>query len=216
MVFTFKRLILKGFIVLLPLLFLLLFGRDFSAFVILEEPSTITKGTTGHSLIVEISYSPTFIDDWLTASESPNYLLMLDPDWMERSTSSMEIIKERKMATGLLVVQNDEQPSLPALLEKYTAVMGELPLWVGCSPAPCTDDQVKFLFSKKINVVYAPTELKSETQFKQLPNGSIVKIQLNEEFHLKKDQLLSLTKHSFISLEENVLGYQIKTKRFPQ
>ena len=217
MVFYFKRLILKGFVVLSPLLIILLFGRAFSAFVIVEEPNSITKGNLGHSLMIEISYSPSYIDQWLTNSKSTNYLLMLDPDWMARSPSSMKIIKERKIATGLLITQKEEDPpSLPTLLENYKTIMGELPLWVSCTPSPCTDEQVAYLFSQKTNVVFPPITFTNEAQLKQLEVGSIVKIKLDDQFKLNEEQLLQLTNQTFISLEENILGYQIKTKRMPE
>jgi hypothetical protein len=215
-VIYFKRLILKGFIVLSPLLVILLFGRDFSAFVIVEEPNTITKGNLGHSLMIEISYSPSYIDEWLTNSKSTNYVLMLDPDWIERSPSSMKIIKDRKISTGLLITQKEEPQSLPTLLEKYEKIMGELPLWVSCTPSPCTTEQVSYLYSQKTNVAYPPITLTNEAQLKQLEDGSIVKIKLDDQFKLNEEQLLQLINHPFISLEENILGYQIKTKRMPE
>ena len=208
--------ILKAFVVLSPLLVLLLVSRAFSAFVIVDEPSTITKGNLGHSLIIEISYSPSYIDQWLTNSKSTNYLLMLDPDWMERSSSSMKIIKERNISTGLLITQTDEPRSLPPLLEKYKKIMGELPLWVSCTPAPCTDEQVAYLFSEKINLIHPTITLTNETQLKKLEDGAIVKIPLDDQFKLNEEQLSQLVNHSFISVEENILGYKIKTKRMPE
>ena len=65
-----------------------------------------------------------------------------------------------------------------------------------------------------INIV-APTETFPIVESK-IPEGSFISIPLHREENVSFDAINQfISEHIFVSIEQNIFGYEISTKRFP-
>ncbi len=188
-----------------------------SVFRMTEQPLVISKGNYGQSLIVEISFTHDGLTEWLQSLKQPYPLLMLDAAWIDRSPKVVKIIKERNIPTGLLGGKGAEDYSIKAFnkdLSIYQKHFKNKPLWFMTSDYEFDSALQQAVFEEEINLV-SPSILLTNEKYKK-EKGALVTWKLNEQSKPKFDDITNLIeKQKFISLEENIFGYTIKSKKLP-
>ena len=218
---TRKTLLLLCFMLLAFLFVNPINSTKISVFRITESPAVITKGHYGTSLVVEISFSDEHLSEWLTTLKEPYPLLLLDADWIERSSKQMEIILKKKIPTGLLGSNYPEDESLNVdLLNKEIAIykkhFAANPLWFTTRDHQYSKDLQQTLFEREINILSPSILWQGNKTAPSLQKGDFLFVSLHEDrkvsFNLLNDLL---QKNSFISIEENIFGYSIQSKKTP-
>lgn len=213
---------LKTLVSLLLCLFLVFFyfegkDRSISTFQMTESPAIITKGHYGHSLIVELSYSHQGLSDWITTLREPYPLFLLESDWIMRSPEIVKQLIELNIEVGLLGSPN-EQYEDRALLEKQLAqfqnTFNQLPLWFATTDYNLTPELQKTLHDRGINTIAPSISITAPNL--QLSDGEFVSIPLHRGQSISFESINEfIQQHPFISIEENIFGYTISTKRYP-
>lgn len=192
-----------------------------SVFRLTDSPAIVTKGHYGTSLVVEISFSDEHLLEWLTTLKEPYPLLLLDTDWIERSPKHMEVILKRKIPSGLLGSTNSEDESLNVeLLNKEIAIYEKHftsePLWFTTRNHQYSQSLQKTLFQKQINIISPSIIWQGNKTAPSLQKGDFLFISLHENNKVSFSKLNTLLqKNNFISIEENIFGYTIQSKKTP-
>jgi len=190
-----------------------------SVFRMTEEPLVISKGNYGQSLVVELSFSHEGLEDWLQSLKQPYPLLMLDADWIARSPKIVEQIKKLNIPTGLLGGKGAKDSynieEFNKDLKIYEEHFNNKPLWFMTSDYEFSSDLQQALFNEEINLL-SPSMIYSKDTY-QKTDGAILSLKLNENVKPNFEEYSKLIEtEKFISIEENVFGYTIKTKKVPQ
>lgn len=191
----------------------------FSVFQISEKPLTVTKGHYGYSYVVEISFSHDSLLPWLEQLKAPLPLLLLDADWIKRSPNEVRWLKEKQFPVGLLGHKGDSYTDLNILNQEITIFeknFSKKPLWYVTRDYLFTDEMKKYLFASEINTL-APSNIWTPNTAKlKLKKGSIITIPFHEHSDINIKTVHSfLNNYHFISIEENLFGYSVKTRTFP-
>ncbi|MEK5233863.1 hypothetical protein MHB42_19440 [Lysinibacillus sp. FSL K6-0232] len=191
-----------------------------SVFNIANAPTVVTKGHYGTSLIVEISFSDESLLDWLQTVKEPYPLLLLDAAWMKRSPEHIKVIQERKLPTGLLGPEDSvDKPVDIALVQKdidtYEKYLKEKPLWFATRNHQYSQDLQKSLFQQQMNLL-SPSLIWQGKQTPKMQKGDFVFIPLHQDLSISlKDLNTLMQQHQFMSIEENIFGYKVQTKKSP-
>lgn len=208
----------------LLLIFILLFvfmipKKDtiISAFRISNEPLVISKGNYGQSLIVEISFSHDGINKWIEQLNKPYPLFMLDADWIERSPETIDIIKRKNIPTGLYG-GSGEKFSVDMFnkeVDIYVKHFKSKPLWYMTSDYKYSQNLKQAAFNEQINLL-SPTFIYSNENQNHITKGSIIAIQVHEPSKPNFNEITKfINSNQFISIEENIFGYKMKSKKSP-
>lgn len=204
----------QGFIVILIFSFFLSKNTISPTFQLTNSPNIIVKGHYGEVLIVEISYSHEGLEQWLQQLTKPYPLILADASWLKRSEHITKILIEKQIPIGLLG-QNNEMYENTQLLDQELAIFYDVfqqtPLWFATQNDIVDAALLQNLFNKQINVL-APTNT-----YPASPNeGEFVAIHLHRHMPIDFQKVTNYIKaHSFLSIEESLFGYEIKTKRSP-
>lgn len=191
-----------------------------SVFNIANAPVVVTKGHYGTSLIVEISFSDDSLLEWLQTVKEPYPLLLLDADWIKRSPEHLKIIQQRKLPTGLLGPDDSvEEPVDIALIQKdidtYEKYLKEKPLWFATRNHQYSQDLQKALFQQQMNLL-SPSLIWQGEKTPKLQKGDFVFFLLHQNNQISFKELNTLIQqHKFMSIEENIFGYKVQTKKAP-
>ncbi|RHW36296.1 hypothetical protein D1B33_11715 [Lysinibacillus yapensis] len=190
-----------------------------SVFRMTEEPLIISKGNYGQSIIVEISFSHEGLEEWLQTLKQPYPLLMLDAKWIERSPKIVEQIKNQNIPTGLLGGKGAEESytldDFNRDIQIYEKHFDQKPLWFMTSDYEFSPTLQQTAFNEEVNLI-SPSSIYSKDTFQKM-DGAIVSLRLHEKTKPDFEEYNKLiATEKFISVEENVFGYTIKTKRMPQ
>ncbi|WP_445478798.1 hypothetical protein ACULLL_22195 [Lysinibacillus irui] len=191
-----------------------------SVFNIANAPVVVTKGHYGTSLIVEISFSDDSLLEWLQTVKEPYPLLLLDTDWIKRSPEHIKIIQERKLPTGLLGPEDStDEPVDIALIEKkintYEKYLKEKPLWFATRNHQYSQDLQKSLFQQQMNLL-SPSLIWQGEKTPKLQKGDFVFFPLHQNNKIPFKELNKLIQQNkFMSIEENIFGYKVQTKKSP-
>ena len=216
-----KTLLLLCFMLLAFLFIKPISSTMISVFRLTDSPTIITKGHYGTSLVVEISFSDEHLLEWLTTLKEPYPLLLLDAAWIERSPKHMEVILKRKLPSGLLgsSTSKDESFNADLLNEEisiYKKHFAQEPLWFTTRNHQYPQNLQKTLFDKQINILSPSIIWKGTKTAPTLQKGDFLFISLHENNKLSLDKLNALLqKNKFISIEENIFGYTIQSKKSP-
>lgn len=192
-----------------------------SVFQITESPAIVTKGHYGTSLIVEISFSDEHLLEWLTTLKEPYPLLLLDTDWIERSPKHMEVIQKRKLPTGLLgPIDSEDQPLDADFLKNEIAIYEKYfssePLWFATRNHQYSQSLQKTLFQKQVNILSPSIIWQGNKTAPLLQKGDFLFISLHENNKVSFNKLNALLQqNNFMSIEENIFGYTIQSKKSP-
>lgn len=214
---------LKYLVSLALCVFLVLFYFNEKSFIVptfqmTDSPAIITKGQYGHSLIIELSYSHKGLAEWIEGLSDPSLLFLVDSNWIQRSPEFVQLMKEKQINVGLLGnISTDYQDTflLKEQLTIFKTAFGQLPLWFASADYLVEPALQKQLFAKQINIV-APTKSLT-TEEVPMKKGDFISVPLHREQMLSYEAIDQfITSHSLIPIEENIFGYKISTKRFPQ
>ena len=169
-----KPLILLSFLVIALTLFFISSQSKSDAYRIATTPSLISKGTFGQSIIVEISYSYPEIKEWITSIQNNKILFLLEYEWLQRSNDYVKLLKDSQTNTGLLINSSQTLPSIKEHINLYTDLFEQPPIWAACSPDPCSDEIVQYLFDEKMNSLAPSLYIEQLDDFKQLKKGDII------------------------------------------
>lgn len=211
-----KPLIILSFLTLLLSLFFISSQLKPEAFRIATKPSLISKGTFGQSLAIEISYSYPETKQWISSIQNNNDILfLLQYEWLKRSNDYVKLFKDTKAITGLLIDNSQTDSSIKEHIQLYTDMFEQPPIWAACSPDPCSDQVVQFLFDQKINSVAPSIYIEQLDDFKQLKKGDIASFQIKRDAPPQAPILNRITSYPFVSIEQNIIGITYGTKRYP-
>ena len=211
-----KPLIILSFLTLLLSLFFISSQLKPEAFRIATKPSLISKGTFGQSIAIEISYSYPETKQWISSIQNNNDILfLLQYEWLQRSNDYVKLFKDTKTITGLLIDNSQTVSSIKEHIQLYTDSFEQPPIWAACSPDPCSDQVVQFLFDQKINSVAPSIYIEQLDDFKQLKKGDIASFQIKRDAPPQEPILNRITSYPFVSIEQNILGITYGTKRYP-
>lgn len=190
-----------------------------SVFRMTEEPLVISKGRYGQSLVVEISFTHDGLDEWIQSLKQPYPLLMLDADWINRSPKVIEIIKVKNIPTGLLGKNGKEDEYSIQAFKKDLAIyekhFGQKPLWFMTKDYEYSQKLKQAVFNEEINLL-SPSHVYTEGEQYGEVKGAIITLPLHEETKPKfKNITTFISQQKFISLEENIFGYSIKSTKMP-
>lgn len=191
-----------------------------SVFNIANAPVVVTKGHYGTSLVAEVSFSDESLMDWLKTIKEPYPLLLLDTDWIKRSPDHIKIIQERKLPTGLLGPEDSiEEPINIKLVQKdidiYEQYLKEKPLWFATRNHQYSQDLQKSLFQQQMNLL-SPSLIWQGEKTPKLQKGDFVFVPLHQDSSITFKELNTfIQQHKFMSIEENIFGYKVQTKKSP-
>lgn len=187
-------------------------------FQLTETPEVITKGQYGASLIVEVSYTHEGFEEWVASLSKPYPLFLLDTDWVLRSPEQVELLIERNIPLGLLGSTSSQYEEADSLLDSQLSIFKRdfqrLPLWFATRDYTISEAMKETLHESGINIV-APTYsfVKPNTT---IVDGDFISIPLHRDQAVAFQELQQYMKaHPFISIEQNLFGYDIATKRLP-
>lgn len=189
-----------------------------SAFRLSNEPIVISKGNYGQSLIVEISFSHKGLNEWIGQLNKPYPLLMLDADWIERSPDTVNLIKKKNIPTGLYGQSNKKEFSFDLFrkeIQIYEKHFNSKPLWYMTSNYEYPEELKQSAFKEKINLL-SPTTIYSEDNTNLNTKGAIISMQIHETSNPNfKNMTNFVQSKQFISIEENIFGYTMKSNKLP-
>ncbi len=215
-----KTLISLLFIVILFVFIKPINSTMISVFNIADAPAVVTKGHYGTSLVVEISFSDEALMDWLNTVKEPYPLLLLDPAWIKRSPEHLKIIQKRKLPTGLLGPEDStDEPINMTTIQKdiaiYEKYLKETPLWFATRNHQYSQDLQKNLFQQQINIL-SPSLIWKGEKTPKIQKGDFIFVILHQNNPITfKDINTLLQQNKFMSIEENIFGYKVQTKKSP-
>lgn len=187
-------------------------------FHLTETPVIVTKGQFGASLLVEVSYSHEGFDDWIATLSKPYPLFLVDADWILRSPDTVELLIERNIPVGLLGSTQEEYKADDRLIERQLTVyeknFSQVPLWFVARDYLINEKTQQTLHDRGINLLapmYSFTTLKTK-----IADGDFISIPLHRDTTVSFQELQHyITSYPFLSIEENLFGYELQTKRMP-
>lgn len=188
-----------------------------SVFRVTDEPIVVSKGNYGQTLIVEISFTHDGLPEWLQSLTSPYPLLMLDADWIDRSPKIVETIKKKNIPAGLLGKYGKEEYNIEEFkkeVEIFEKHFNKKPLWFMTKDYEYPLELKQAAFNEEINLL-SPSHIYEGNQYIH-EKGAIISMKIHEDSNPNFGQLSAFIKENkFVSLEENIFGYSIKSTKMP-
>ncbi|MFY3792704.1 hypothetical protein ACOQFO_13605 [Ureibacillus sp. MALMAid1270] len=190
-----------------------------SVFQMTNEPVVISKGNYGQSIVVEVTFSHDGFLEWLENLKQPYPLLMASADWINRSSKYIDVIKKKNIPIGLLGGEESNGYTKELFIKDvaiYEKHFQNKPLWFMTSDYNYTVELKQIIFNEHINTL-APTVIYQESDDYKNDKGAIITIPLHEGTSPNFEALSKfLISQKFMSIEENIFGYSIKTKKLPE
>lgn len=217
-----KRIILFFICCSLILLFFLLppTNNSISVFRVTEKPATIIRGTSGSTLTINLSFGDDPIKEWISTLEKPYPLFFINLEWAERFPETIQLMKNKKVPTGLLggngrVYETDEQ-LLTQQAQKYEQLFGQKPLWFRTSDEVFPAALQTILWREKINALGSSIKWTGE-KMPPMIEGEIISVSFHKDTKINIDDLEQLTnERNFKTLEEVLFGPVGKVKKIPK
>lgn len=143
---------------------------------------------------------------------------MLDTDWVLRSPEQVKLLIERNIPLGLLGSMSSDYEEKDSLLDSQLSIFKRdfqrLPLWFATRDYTVSETMQQSLYKNGINIV-APTYSFAKPNT-TIVDGDFISIPLHRDQTVSFQELQQYIKaYPFIPIEQNLLGYDIATKRFP-
>ncbi|MBK3496550.1 hypothetical protein JFL43_17145 [Viridibacillus sp. YIM B01967] len=214
-----KIIILSIFILCALLLFIPTKEKLLEVFNVTDGPNIIAKGTHGQTLTIDVSFGDQELEQWLESLSAPYPLLLLDTDWINRSPTIIQLIQEKKIATGLLGKNSTYYESNLQALEEDIAVyekhFGVKPLWFRTKDQLFPSDMRQVLWQEQINML-GSSKVWTNDKLPMLVKGDIITALMHKEERMSFKKIDELrAKYTFSSIEETIFGYDVKEKKFP-
>lgn len=214
-----KVLILLGFVLLCMSFYFSIKSDKLPVFLMTDEPNVVSKGNYGLVFIAEVSFTHEGFEEWIASNSSRATLFLLHPDYMERSDKVIASLKKIGRATSLLGRPLEEYEDINVLkrdIKIYEQHFGEKPLWFMTGDYLYNEEIKQYLFSQKINMLSPSKQLNIKQLPTSLPEGSIVSLPLHKQPAINFENVTTfLNQNQFVSIEESLFGYNLKSKRYP-
>lgn len=191
-----------------------------SVFRITEKPTAIVRGTSGSALTINLSFGDEPVKEWIDALEKPYPLIFVDVEWAERFPETIQLIKKKKISTGLLGSNGKNYENDDILLKKqmsmYQNIFEEKPLWFRTSDEIFPESLHFFLWEDKINAL-GSTFTWSGGKVPPMTEGEIIAVSFHQKNKIDFSDMKRLIDHrDFKSIEEVLFGPMGKTKKIPK
>lgn len=208
-----KVLILLGLTTILFAVYYSYTNKQLPVFLMTEKPNVVAKGHNGHVFLVELHFEHDGLIDFINSDQSRNILFLLDPDLIKRADHLLELLQSKQRATGLL---GSSPENIQQEIAVYEQTFKQKPLWYMPQGYTYTDELRQTLFSQQINMLAPTLTIKSNSFPKKIEKGDILSLPLYKENKVEFKSLSNwMKKYQFISIEESLFGYSIKTKKSP-
>lgn len=208
-----KVLILLGLTTILFAVYYSYTNKQLPVFLMTEKPNVVAKGHNGHVFLVELHFEHDGLIDFINSDQSRNILFLLDPDLIKRADHLLELLQSKQRATGLL---GSSPENIQQEISVYEQTFKQKPLWYMPQGYTYTDELRQTLFSQQINMLAPTLTIKNNSFPKKLEKGDILSLPLYKENKVEFKSLSNwMKKYQFISIEESLFGYSIKTKKSP-
>lgn len=208
-----KILILLGLITLSITAYYFLKDNQIPVFLITEEPNVIAKGNNGQVFLVELHFEHDGLIDFIESNHSQNVLFLLDSSLIERADHIVELLKKLQRPTGLLG-KNSE--TLDQDIAIYENAFDHKPLWFMPQGYIYEESLRLTLFEQQVNMIAPSLIIRNNVFPTKLEKGTILSLPLYKETNVDFKKLSSwMSQQKFISIEESLFGYSLKTKRYP-
>lgn len=208
-----KVLILLSLATILFVVYYSYTSKQFPVFLMTEEPNVIAKGHNGHVFLVELHFEHDGLIDFINSEQSRNTLFLLDADLIQRADHLLELLQSKQCATGLL---GQSPETIQQEIAVYEQAFKQKPLWYMPQGYKYTDELRQALFSQQINMLAPSITIQNNSFPKKLEKGDILSLPLYKENKVEFTSLSNwMKKYQFISIEESLFGYSIKTKKSP-
>lgn len=188
-------------------------------FHITEKPEAIVRGTTGSALTINISFGDEEVSDWIETLQEPYPLLLVDVDWAMRFPQTVDLIKKKKIPTGLLgdngeAYKEDDQLILQQI-ESYEEVFNAKPLWFRTKDELFPEALHQILWKAQINALGSSLTWQGG-DIPPMTDGEIIAVphQLKERVDLTELNRL-LEDRQFQPIDEVLFGTESKLKKIP-
>ena len=191
-----------------------------SVFRLTDKPITITHGTYGSALTVNISFGNEEIGQWIQELEKPYPFLFIDMDWAGRYPEIIRLINEKNIPTGLLgnegTAYEKDATILLNQLEQYEDFFSMKPLWFR------TADEVFPFFLRSLLVEVEVNALSSSFKWQgghipPMTEGEIISVSHQRDDRVSLIELNKLFEsRDFHSIEDVIFGLSVKTKKIPK
>ena len=213
--------------IMTPLLLLTLFfiiPQNFPSllpvFKITEKPTIISKGTHGVTVTIDLTFGKEDIEGLIKSLETPYPHFFMSNDWIERSDSLIELMKEKNIPIGLLGQDGASYIENPTLfkkeIERFEGSIGRAPQWFRTRDYEFPVELQETAWKYEVNLLGSSKYwIEGETNPK-LQQGEILSIPLHQDERIDIKQITQLLKSdSYLTIEQNIFGLKIKTKTLP-
>jgi hypothetical protein len=208
-----KVLILLGLSTILFAVYYSYTSKQLPVFLMTKEPDVVAKGHNGHVFLVELHFEQDGLIDFINSEQSRNTLFLLDQDLIKRADHLLELLQSKQRATGLL---GSSPENIQQEIAVYEQVFKQKPLWYMPQSYAYTDELRKTLFNQQINMLAPSLTIQNNSFPKKLEKGDILSLPLYKENKVSFTSLSEwMKKYQFISIEESLFGYSIKTNKSP-
>ena len=208
-----KILILLGLITLSITAYYFLKDNQIPVFLITEEPNVIAKGHNGQVFLVELHFEHDGLIDFIESNHSQNVLFLLDSSLIERADHIVELLKKLQRPTGLL---GNTSETLDQDIAIYEKAFDHKPLWFMPQGYIYEESLRLTLFEQQVNMIAPSLIIRNNVFPTKLEKGTILSLPLYKETNVDFKKLSSwMSQQKFISIEESLFGYSLKTKRYP-
>ena len=208
-----KTLILLGLLTILFTFYYSYKSNQLPVFLMTEKPDVIAKGHNGYVFLAELHFEHEGLKEFISSDQSRHILFLLDADLIERADHLVELLQAKQRATGLLGTSEEAASEEIAIYEK---TFKQKPLWYMPQGYMYTEALKQTLFKQQINMLAPSLTIQNNSFPKKLTKGDILSLPLYKEDKVDFTSLSTwMKKYQFISIEESLFGYSIKTDKSP-
>lgn len=218
------KLLLIAITTLVVALFIIMpknFSSILPVFQLTEKPNVISNGTYGKTITIDVTFGEEGMESFLNSLETPYPHFFLSNEWIERSPSLIQIMKNKNIPIGLLGQEGAAYMENPSLFKKeilrFEQSIGETPLWFRTKDYEFPAELQEVAWKHEVNLLSSSKQWMQSNPTPKLEKGDVLSVPLHIEEQIELKQLIQLLKSdSFLSIEENIFGLQTKTKTFPE
>ena len=178
-----------------------------------EKPDVIAKGHSGYVFLAELHFEHEGMAEFINSDQSRNILFLLDAGLIERAEHLVELLQTKQRATGLLGTSAEAASREIAI---YEQAFKQKPLWYMPQDYTYTDALKQTLFNQQINMLAPSLTIQNNSFPKKLGKGDILSLPLYRDNKIDFNSLSTwMKKYQFVSIEESLFGYSIKTEKSP-
>ncbi|WP_342599451.1 hypothetical protein MHB48_19285 [Psychrobacillus sp. FSL H8-0483] len=218
-----KKLLLVGPLMLIFVLLLFIIPSNYSSilpvFQVTEKPSVISKGTYGNTVTIDLTFGKEEIETLLNSLEAPYPQFFMSIEWIERSETILELMKEKHMPIGLLGQEGSNYIENPDLfkkeIERFERAIGEKPLWFRTKDYEFPMELQQSAWQEEVNLLGSSKYWGKGNLV--LEKGDILSVPMHQEEKVEINQLTKFLKSQpFITIEQNLFALNMKKKSYPE